>query len=202
MKNENEIGKAIVGFHIGRGGRFYNPGWKSYNSNITCFNDVLSDMFINDEDPDGNPLPDDEWTVTDGGGNVLLEGRAEIEAETGVLDIDGNYDKYIVKRLEDCDENELMMIYKAGIHHELTNFELLDYCCERLGWKRISRVVEHEESATVYFTDNTEAELTFSQDENIADTVSDFFTEHCIDERSRERWEEELVTDFEDLYED
>lgn len=187
MKNQNEIGKAIVGFHIGRGGQFYNPGHKTYNSNITSFSYVLSDMFINDEDPDGNPLPDEEWTVTDGGGNVLLEGRKEIEAETGVLDIDGNYDKYIVKRLEDCDEDELMMIYKDGTHHELFSKDLLDYCCEQLGWKRIESVDVDEESATVHFTDGTEAEMTSE------DTVEDFFDENCVDERSRERWEDELA---------
>jgi hypothetical protein len=104
----------IVAFHIGRGGRFHNQGHKSFMPHIKQLSDCFSERcIIFREDEEGNPLPDEKWLLIDGGGNVILEGRANIESKTGVLDWDGEYDTDIVQYLSECDDDELRLILDA-----------------------------------------------------------------------------------------
>ena len=110
MKTASEY---IVAFHIGRGGRFHNPGHKTFNPHIQKLSDCFSEScIVLSEDEDGNALSDDQWQLIDGGSNVILEGRANIESTTGVLDWDGQYDTDIVQYLSDCDESELQILLK------------------------------------------------------------------------------------------
>ena len=114
---------TIVAFHVGRGGRFNNPYHKTYESHITDFQWLLShsdNLFIHNEDEEGNALPDNDWKLMDGNGNVLLEGREAIQSETGMLDIDGGYDTTIVQYIEDCDESELNILLQAYKDGELS----------------------------------------------------------------------------------
>lgn len=203
MKNFEEIGKALVCFHIGRGGRFYNPGHKSYNPYVKCFSDLTNQdwLFLNNEDEEGNTLEDENWTLTDCSGNVLLEGRDEIEAETGTLSRDGEYDADVVKRLEDCDESELELVYKNGFHHTLMPEDLLAYCCWRMDWKMIDTVdYDGEASCIVRFTDGTSGTISFTVEQTVSDTIDDFFTENNIDEKSREKYRSNIETEYEDLF--
>lgn len=104
----------IVAFHIGRGGRFHNQGHKSFMPHIKQLSDCFSEScIIFQEDEEGNPLPDEQWQLIDGGGNVILEGRANIESTTGILDWDGEYDTDIVKTIADCNESELCLLLQA-----------------------------------------------------------------------------------------
>jgi len=131
----------IVAFHIGRGGRFHNPGHKSFMPHIKQLSDCFSEScIISQEDEEGNPLPDEQWQLIDGGGNVILEGRANIESTTGILDWDGAYDTDIVQYLSDCDDNEIDMIYQAYLDDEYMDDELKDYVCTEKGLHRIHRI--------------------------------------------------------------
>lgn len=51
-----------------------------------------------------------------GANNIILSGRNEIEAITGILDWDGEYNTDIVRSLEDCDEDELQLVIDAAKH--------------------------------------------------------------------------------------
>lgn len=104
----------IVAFHVGRGGRFNNGGYKTFNPNIQSLQDCFGDAMIIDTDPETDEqLPDNEWLLIDSGGNEILHGREEIESKTGVLDWDTIYDTDIVRNIEDCTEEELQLIYEA-----------------------------------------------------------------------------------------
>ena len=116
----------IVCFHVGRGGYHHNPGYKSFNPYVHSIQDLFKDGFLNCEDENGNPLPDDEWTLTDQGGNIILEGRKEIESPVGILEWDTIYDTDIVKYLEDCADEEIELIMKAYQNYEIENNDLIE----------------------------------------------------------------------------
>lgn len=123
-----------VRFHIGRGGHFNNAGHKTYVGTVNGLSDCFGDSSIIWEDENGKPLPDSEWQLIDGGGNVILSGRDEIESETGILDWDGEYDTDIVRKLSECDDDEYQMILdtaeRGGAYVEK---EVLAYVCSELG---------------------------------------------------------------------
>ena len=128
----------IVCFHVGRGGYHNNPGYKSFNPYVHNIQDLFEDGFVNCEDEDGNPLPDDEWTLTDQGGNIILEGRQEIESPVGVLYWDYDYDTDIAKYIEDCDDEEIDLIYNTLISGiEFVEKDVADYVCRKKGMKRV-----------------------------------------------------------------
>ena len=140
MKTASEY---IVAFHIGRGGRFHNPGHKTFNPHIQKLSDCFSEScIVLSEDKDGNALPDDQWQLIDGGSNVILEGRANIESTTGVLDWDGQYDTDIVQYLSDCDENEIQLILEAYDNDEV-EAEILPALMEK--WPNALQVVNDDD---------------------------------------------------------
>ena len=114
----------IVCFHVGRGGNHHNPGYKSFNPHVHSIQDLLVYGFLNCEDEDGNPLPDEEWTLTDQGGNIILEGRQEIESPVGILEWDTIYDTDIVKHIEDCDDEEIELVMEAYRNNEIEDKDL------------------------------------------------------------------------------
>ncbi len=67
-----------------------------------------------DTNEDGNPLPEDEWTlIEDSSERVLLQGKDDIMSRTGRVDYDGEYDTDIFKFVEDCDEDEIELLHQA-----------------------------------------------------------------------------------------
>ena len=98
----------FVVFHIGRGGRFNNGGFKKFYNEQPFYQlvDSLRDkLFIQNRingkfckpfihDGNGRSLTNDDWQ------NGL----------TGQLDFDGDYDSFIVKHISDCNEIELEKI--------------------------------------------------------------------------------------------
>lgn len=122
-----------VRFHIGRGGLFNNAGHKTYAGTVNKLSDCFGDFCnIIDVDENGNPLPDSEWQLEDGGGNVILSGRDEIESETGVLDWDGEYDTDIVRDLSECNDDEYQLILDAAERGRYVNKAVLAYACSAL----------------------------------------------------------------------
>lgn len=122
-----------VRFHIGRGGHFNNAGHKTYVGTVNGLSDCFGDSSIIWEDENGKPLPDSEWQLIDGGGNVILSGRDEIESETGILDWDGEYDTDIVRKLSECDDDEYQMILDTEERGAYVEKNVLAYVCSELG---------------------------------------------------------------------
>ena len=135
--NSFEPKTIIVCFHVGRGGYHHNPGYKTYNPYVKTLQDLSVYGFLNCEDEDGNLLPDDEWTLTDQGGNIILEGRQEIESPVGVLEWDGIYDTDIVRYIEDCDDEEIDILYNELINYKYMDNDVSDYVCRKKGMKRV-----------------------------------------------------------------
>lgn len=122
-----------VRFHIGRGGQFHNAGHKTYVGTVNGLSDCFGEStFIISEDENGKPLPDSEWYLVDGGGNVILSGRDKIESDTGVLDWDGEYDTDIVRHLSECDDDEYQLILDAAERGEYVEKTVLAYACSAL----------------------------------------------------------------------
>ena len=134
MKNTilDEAQNMKVRFHIGRGGHFHNAGYKTYVGIVNDLSDCFGDSFIISEDENGKTLPDSEWRLVDGGGNVILSGRDEIESETGILDWDGEYDTDIVRHLSECDDDEYQLILDAAERGEYVEKVVLAYACSAL----------------------------------------------------------------------
>ena len=128
---------VLVHFHIGRGGGFHNSGHKTYVDTVKGLSDCFGEAFVIDQDENGKVLPDEEWRLIDGGGNVILEGRDQIEAPAGVLDWDGEYDTDIVRYLSECDDEEYQLIIDAFNNGEYVDEEVIDYACTATGAVRI-----------------------------------------------------------------
>ena len=138
--NSFEPKTIIVCFHVGRGGYHNNPGYKTYNPYMKSLQDIIyscNNAFINCEDEDGNLLPNDEWTLTDQGGKIILEGRKEIESPVGILEWDGIYDTDIVRYIEDCDDEEIDILYNELINYKYMDDDVADYVCRKKGMKRV-----------------------------------------------------------------
>lgn len=135
--NSFEPKTITVCFHVGRGGYHHNPGYKTFNPYAHSIQDFFDYGFLYYEDEDGNTLPDDEWTLTDQGGNIILEGRQEIESPVGVLEWDGIYDTDIVRYIEDCDDEEIDILYNELINYKYMDNDVSDYVCRKKGMKRV-----------------------------------------------------------------
>lgn len=134
-----EANEIIVAFKIGRGGRFGNSGYKTYNPRVNKLSDCYGDSTIVNEDEEGNPLPDEDWTLIDSGGNVILRGEEAITADTGVLDWDGEYDTDIVKYLDECTDEEIDILYRYYLDDEYMGEDIINYVCSRMDVHRLER---------------------------------------------------------------
>lgn len=163
MSNNNY---SIVQFHIGRGGSFRKPGQESLVG-LYDFQSVLSDdsgLWFEEEDENGNPLPDKDWKVLDeAGGRVLLQGREAIESLTGTLDYDGEYDTDICKYIDDCSDKELDILAKTIFDGDIRRTDLTDDDVMFIASE--SNLVESKLSGASY---------TFNADPNTAETSEDF----------------------------
>lgn len=128
----DEARNVKVRFHIGRGGQFHNAGHKTYVGTVNDLSDCFGDSIVFSEDENGNPLPDSDWKLVDGGGNVILSGRDEIESDTGILDWDGEYDTDIVRYLKDCTDEEYQLIIDAYNNHCYVDEDVLIFACNAM----------------------------------------------------------------------
>jgi hypothetical protein len=125
--------QTVVMFHIGRGGRFNNGGHKTFKGvQDLTWPDYCT---VIDSDEDGNPLPDEDWTlIEDACRSVLLEGKEAIESRTGKLDYDGEYDSDVFKYIGDCSDDELQLLKQAIDNHDIEAMDLtsddIDYINE------------------------------------------------------------------------
>ena len=112
METENK--KIIVTFHIGRGGRFYNSGHKTYKGEKS-FKEIISEnenhIYIKNRDENGKYI---KPIITDESGNEISDNN--INDETGTLNFDGDYDTTITKYIEECTETEIQIIEESNLY--------------------------------------------------------------------------------------
>lgn len=160
----NNIKNTIVGFHTGRGGRFYNAGHVKFIGECKI-SDFTSDLFLRYENelelynnikhlP--NLLKKFEWCQDNndfsffinkgfqlgermyfgcGGQNVGLTEK-EAQEGVGVINIDNDYDTTVCVYLKDCSEDQLELILNYSGY---VDYEVMDYVKECLG------IAEYEE---------------------------------------------------------
>jgi hypothetical protein len=118
------IGQKIVGFHTGRGGRFYNAG------HITFIGECKIGDFSFFEKL-GFKLGEKQYF--DCGGKAVGLTEKEVETGVGVIDNDGEYDTTVCLKLEDCSENQLKMIVEwRESNGGYLNEDILNYAKEKL----------------------------------------------------------------------
>ncbi len=93
-----------VAFKLARGGEFFNPGHLSYDGQKTI------DYYTDSLSPAGEDSDSPYW-IKPSGGPVGLT-LAESETGIGRIDIDGLYDTVYCKRLDDCTDVEMWLIYQ------------------------------------------------------------------------------------------
>lgn len=143
-----------VRFHIGRGGHFNNAGHKTYIGTVNGLSDCFGESSIIDMDDNGDKLPDNKWQLIDGGGNVILTGRDEIESETGILDWDGEYDTDIVRKLSECDDDEYEMILDTEERGAYVEKDVLAYVCSELGKLMATNIKVYPSNMEVFTQDD------------------------------------------------
>lgn len=155
-----------------------------YNPHVTSLQELVGDYYLNNEDAEGNPLPDAEWTLETEGGLIVLEGRAAIESETGVIDVDGKHETYIVRDISECSKEELEAVYAyyEGLYDYMDK-EIVREMLERLGLELVSGIevsaIERDEddnikSCVIKAHGGTrEAELRYERGDN---EIKAFFT--------------------------
>lgn len=122
METTKQENRVIVSFHIGRGGRFYNSGHKTYLGEKN-FQDLIQsesgNLCIVNRDEQGKFI---KPTILDDSGNVVS--TDDINSLIGILDFDGDYDTSIAKYLENCTDDEIDLIRKSD---EPKSEELIEY---------------------------------------------------------------------------
>ena len=197
--------QITVAFHIGRGGRFGNPGHKSFNPNVTLLQECFSqDSVIINEDEKGNAIPDEQWVLIDGAGDVIIKGRDAIESETGILEWDTIYDTDIVKYIEDCTNEEIELIYKSYVNED-TIFsphedEIYAYVLQRKGLHKIENVVFYKTNAKIVTADWDEVgvpDFFWDGNEDVDEEgIRDWMEQHDIDHVSIEKYADSFVEHF------
>jgi hypothetical protein len=146
-----KIEKRIIGFHTGRGGRFYNGGHTVCigETNINNFTNDLFDRYENEFElrkligkrNNLNNLADENIELLAGKLNFNLGKKVWFDCNSnpvgldvnnegiGTIDNDGIYDTLSCKYLEDLSDTELKLIleFQGYIDSEIINF-----CKEKL----------------------------------------------------------------------
>lgn len=122
MTNETE-NKIIVAFHIGRGGRFNNPGHKTFIGEknlqdlIVANNQYLYEVNRDEKGRFCKPY------LADQSGKTILDAE-DLKKEVGCLEFDGTYDTDCCCYIDDCSDEEIDIIFDS---HDVVSFELTDY---------------------------------------------------------------------------
>lgn len=146
--------QLFVRFHIGRGGRFNNQGHLSF-VNEDNFQDLISackddaNLFevnsVYDEETDTEKdLPEEEWYLYDAGNKILVQGRDAMEADTGCLDWDGEYDTDYVKTTDELNDKEIECLWEAYCKDAWMSDELKDAICTLKDKKRVHNIKRYQ----------------------------------------------------------
>lgn len=108
----NSDNRIVVAFHVGRGGRFHNPGHKEYKGEINFLQLCNSQtQYLSEVNRDSNGRFCRPYLIDDGG-NMAVSPE-DYGNEVGEINYDFDYDRWFCQYIEDCSDSELMMIYEA-----------------------------------------------------------------------------------------
>ena len=117
FQTKEEMSNTLVTFHIGRGGRFYNSGHKTFQDSGKSIMDYIysndCQFYIHDEDENGVEIPSNEQTLIDAHGNELMDAedlKTARETGCGTLNIDNDYDTTYTCFLKDVDDDEFYLL--------------------------------------------------------------------------------------------
>ena len=194
--------KIYLSFKVGRGGQFNNPGHVTFIGEFDfqelinrCSDDLmLIDTTWDEESYQEVPLSEDKWTMVDTGSNIILEGKSEIEAKTGVLDFDGDYDKaYTVTLGEVWKDEEWEALRKAfkddwskSMSAEL-RAAIIDHFDDLQETKTIESIKRYPTTLEVCFTDGSSDEVDFDQ------KAGEFTREYWADVLEQRGYDEDSV---------
>ena len=194
--------KIYLSFKVGRGGHFHNPGYVTFLGEFDfqelinrCSDDLmLIDTTWDEESYQEVPLSEDKWTMVDTGSNIILEGKSEIEAKTGVLDFDGDYDKaYTVTLGEVWKDEEWEALRKAfkddwskSMSTEL-RAAIIEHFDDLHETKTIKSIKRYPTTLEVCFTDGSSDEVDFDQ------TAGEFTQEHWADILEQRGYDEDSI---------
>lgn len=93
---------------------------------LHCLQDFFKERncFTKTDYKEGNTLLDEEWSVEDGGGHIILLGKKQVTSPVGELDWFGFTD--FAKYIEDCDDEEIELILEANHNGEIEDEDLAD----------------------------------------------------------------------------
>ena len=160
--SNSTIGQTIVGFHTGRGGRFYNAGHVSFigECKISDFTDNLFLRYENQLDIynaiKGRENLEEKYYECDENNDFSFfeklgfkvgekqyfknsehpVGLTEAESDSGigVIDIDGEYDTTVCLTLEDCSDEELQLIVDSeNLPGYFCSNDVIEFAKESLG---------------------------------------------------------------------
>ena len=162
VTSNSTIGQTIVGFHTGRGGRFYNAGHVSFIGECKI-SDFTNDLFLLYENQldiynaiKGRENLEEKYYECDenndfsffeklgfkvGEKQYFRNGEypvglteAESDSGIGVIDIDGEYDTTVCLMLEDCSDEELQLIVDSeNLPGYFCSDDIIEFAKESLG---------------------------------------------------------------------
>lgn len=158
--------KLFVRFHIGRGGRFNNPGHLSFvnedNFQDLCraCGDKLDIIMFPDDEEDpfdlSSMLDESEWCIVDNAsGRILVEGAAVCE-RTGTLDWDGEYDTDYVKTTDELNDKEIECLWEEYCHEAWMSDELKDEICTLKDKLRVHDIKRYQTNLECFCQAETE----------------------------------------------
>jgi hypothetical protein len=103
---------TIVAFHIGRGGRFYNPGNKTYEGKYDASH-ISQDLYF-PQRKNGKEILTGNKEMLDWNGHEVGATVSEYNKGIGTYDFDGTYDTWIFKKVKDLDEDEVRIILQTA----------------------------------------------------------------------------------------
>lgn len=110
---------CYITFHIGRGGRFNNAGYKT-------FYDAIDFQELIRRESNNLYYDEDSFCYTDAFGNILIDAEKS-ESYSGVLDYDGEYDTFITKRINNLSEEEILIVLRDKGYEYLIGDDLIDF---------------------------------------------------------------------------
>lgn len=103
-----EYANTIVAFHIGRGGRFYNPGHITYEGEHDA--SYISQHLYFPTKKNGDEIITGNKEMLDLNNNGVGATVSEYNRGIGTYDLDGTYDTWIFKKIKDLDDEEIAII--------------------------------------------------------------------------------------------
>lgn len=171
--------KIYLHFHIGRVTWAHRPKltFEEECDFQQLINKKADKLFDYKTDEDNGEVDDDEWNLHDESGCVLVKGRKAMEALTGRLEWDTDYDTDYVTCTDDLSEKELDCLWDAYIDKQYMTDELKDAICTLKGLKRVHEVKRYPTNLKVW------------DQEGIADSID---IDGQVGTFSRDEWREDL----------